>query len=141
MEKNKKPDEFYDTLRKMGLKVEKEINKKIKDLLNNRRIINQASMESNNIAQAFKWLQDSMETISALGNFPTKRDIANVAKMQVQLEGKIDHIEDMLSNLENDHRPKGIHSIQAESAEKDRKARKRARLRAVLRSMNQGVGS
>ncbi|WP_158555837.1 hypothetical protein [Peribacillus glennii] len=137
----KKHDDYYESLRKMGFKMEREWNRKIKDLLNKRTIIKQASMESQISAKIFKQLQDSMETLSALGNFPTKRDVANVAKMQVQLEEKIDQIEEMLSQLRAGHISQDYSDTNPATIKRDRKAEKRARLHKILNSLRQGMES
>ncbi|RFU65300.1 hypothetical protein D0466_05210 [Peribacillus glennii] len=141
METMKKHDDYYESLRKMGFKMEREWNRKIKDLLNKRTIIKQASMESQISAKIFKQLQDSMETLSALGNFPTKRDVANVAKMQVQLEEKIDQIEEMLSQLRAGHISQDYSDTNPATIKRDRKAEKRARLHKILNSLRQGMES
>lgn len=139
MRKKKKTDDYYEALRVMGAQKEKELNRKIKELLNNKRIIKQASMESHIVAKLVKHLQESMETLSAFGNFPTKRDVANVAKMQVQLEEKIDHIEDMLSVVAIDSQAGKWSNSKLESTKKDKKSEKRDRMKKLVDSLIQGM--
>lgn len=139
MEKKKKTENYYERLRVMGLQTEKELNRKIKELLNNKRIINQASMESHIFAKIVKHLQESMETLSAFGNFPTKRDVANVAKMQVQLEEKIDHIEDLLSEVVTDSNAGKWSDSKWKNAKRDKQSEKRDRMKKLVDSLMQGM--
>ncbi|WP_409294174.1 hypothetical protein V1498_13160 [Peribacillus sp. SCS-26] len=114
---SKESQEWYlDALRRMETQKENEVNRKIKDFLNQRDLIQRAHEENYSFSKYAREFKESMETMSALGNFPTKRDIANIAKMQVQMEEKIDHIEDILTNL-------------SERFEKERKSRKKSKKR------------
>jgi hypothetical protein len=99
MEEKKKSGDFYESLKIRGLEKEKALNNKIQQFLNNKEFIQQASSRSEGLANKVRNLQESMETMSIMWNFPTKRDVANVAKMQVQLEEKIDQVEEMMSQL------------------------------------------
>ncbi len=93
-----KRDVFYE-LKKHGTNAERKINKKIQDSLNKKEIIELASLYSNQIAPQIKRNQDNIEMLSVALNFPTKRDIANIAKMTVQLEEKLDKLDETLATL------------------------------------------
>ncbi|RFU68564.1 hypothetical protein [Bacillus sp. V59.32b] len=142
MGKKNKTDDFYEALKVMGAQKEKELNRKIKDLLNDKRIIKLAGMESHIFAKIVQHLQESMETLSAFGNFPTKRDIANVAKMQVQLENKIDHIEELLSEATTDSHAGQSSDSMWQSAKRDKQSDKRNIIKKLLKdSLIQGTKS
>ncbi|PLT29378.1 hypothetical protein [Peribacillus deserti] len=99
MENKTNSDNYFEELRRLGIEREKELNTIIREALNNDGWIKEASLQSNTTAKMAKQLQEAMEALSALGNFPTKRDVANIAKMQVQLEEKIDHLEEKLVKI------------------------------------------
>lgn len=135
--KNKKKD-MYEALKVLGVQKEKELNRKIKDLLNDERLIKQAGTQSRLFAKIAEHFQESMEILSVLGNFPTKRDVANVAKMQVQLENKIDHIEDLLSEAGPAHSTGDSN----ERDKRDKQTEKRNILKKLLKeSLMQGTRS
>ncbi|MGE8077554.1 hypothetical protein [Peribacillus loiseleuriae] len=94
----KKWDAYYE-LKKHGTNAERKINKNIQDSLNKKEIIELASLYSNQLAPQIKRNQDLVETLSIALNFPTKRDIANIAKMTVQLEEKLDNLDETLASL------------------------------------------
>jgi hypothetical protein len=99
LKENKKSGDFFESLKIRGLEKDKELNSMIQQFLNKKEWIQQASLNSETFANTVRNLQESMEAISTMWNFPTKRDVANVAKMQVQLEEKIDQVEEMLSQF------------------------------------------
>ncbi|WP_409299882.1 hypothetical protein [Peribacillus sp. SCS-155] len=98
MDEKTKRSVFYDSLKKIGTKKEEELDRIIHDI-NNKDFIKMASRRANNFGQKVNRMNESMETISSILNFSTKRDMANVAKMQVQLEEKIDRVEQLLRHL------------------------------------------
>ncbi|WP_026693402.1 hypothetical protein [Peribacillus kribbensis] len=106
MGKKKSEDELLKVLKKKGTKLEAELNEKIQKWLNSRELIEKASLESNAAAKEAKKLQELMEMMSVIGNIPTKRDVANVARMQVQMEEKIDHLEEILLEMKKNIRKK-----------------------------------
>lgn len=142
MEEKTKSRDFYESLKIRGLKKERELNSKIQQFLNKKDFIEQASSNSVKFAHRVRNLQETMETMSIMWNFPTKRDVANLAKMQVQLEEKIDHVEEMLSRfLANGNKvawnqsfPPANQSLQ--------KSGKKQRLQQLLKStLDQNVAS
>lgn len=94
----KKRDVYYE-LKKHGTNAERKINKKIQDSLNKKEIIELASLYSNQIAPQIKRNQEIVDTLSIALNFPTKKDVANIAKMTVQLEEKLDKLDETLTSL------------------------------------------
>jgi hypothetical protein len=94
-----KKRDVYDELKKHGTNAERKINKIIQDSLNKKEIIELASLYSNQIAPQIKRNQDNIEKLSIALNFPTKKDIANIAKMTVQLEEKLDKLDETLAAL------------------------------------------
>ncbi|WP_049681649.1 hypothetical protein [Peribacillus loiseleuriae] len=94
----KKRDVYYE-LKKHGTNAERKINKKIQDSLNKKEIIELASLYSNQIAPQIKRNQEIVDSLSIALNFPTKKDVANIAKMTVQLEEKLDKLDETLTSL------------------------------------------
>ncbi|WP_409300275.1 hypothetical protein [Peribacillus sp. SCS-155] len=99
MKKIKKSRDFYESLKIRGLEIEQELNRKIHDFMNKKELIQQASLNSAKFANRVRQLQEKMETVSSVWDFPTKREVADLAKSQVRLEEKIDRFEDMISQL------------------------------------------
>lgn len=129
-----KKREAYDELKKHGTNAERKINKKIQDSLNKKEIIELASLYSNQIAPQIKRNQDNIETLSIALNFPTKKDIANIAKMTVQLEEKLDKLDETLTALFQKNTPINLANHTTSTIE--RKKRLKKMLQTYLTSGN-----
>ncbi|MFJ7975615.1 hypothetical protein ACIQZI_07810 [Peribacillus sp. NPDC096379] len=130
----KKRDAYYE-LKKHGTNAERRINKKIQDSLNKKEIIELASLYSNQIAPQIKKNQDNIEMLSVALNFPTKRDIANIAKMTVQLEEKLDKLDETLASLFQNN-PQINMANNTTSAEERRKRLKKILLTSLFSGDN-----
>ncbi|MGX2959915.1 hypothetical protein JNUCC23_11750 [Peribacillus sp. JNUCC 23] len=130
----KKRDAYYE-LKKHGTNAERRINKKIQDSLNKKEIIELASLYSNQIAPQIKKNQDNIEMLSVALNFPTKRDIANIAKMTVQLEEKLDKLDETLASLFQNN-PQINMANHTTSAEERRKRLKKILLTSLFSGDN-----
>ncbi|MGE7759982.1 hypothetical protein [Peribacillus sp. NPDC097895] len=91
---------FYKTLKLLGAQREQQLNGKIKDLLNNRELIEAVSDNAQMQVPKVNRMHEASERMSIIMNYPTKKDVASVAKLVIQLEEKIDRIEELLSTLE-----------------------------------------
>jgi Na+/phosphate symporter len=92
---NKKKN-WYETIKKVGAKKEKDLNTSIQRLINDKKLFETSSQLLNKHGRQVKHLQNSIENLSVMLNFPTKNDVANIAKILVQLEEKIDQLDDLV---------------------------------------------
>ncbi|HYK72454.1 MAG TPA: hypothetical protein VEV44_04870 [Pseudoneobacillus sp.] len=88
-----------DSLKKLGAQAEQKINNFIQDRLNDKSFIHLAKAGIQNHTSTLKKLRQYNDLLALQLNIPTKDDIANIAKMGIQLEEKIDLIEEKLSIL------------------------------------------
>jgi TolA-binding protein len=91
--------EFYDDLKKIGFKLEQEINEWIKENMNHEKVIVGASVAGNFYSEMIKKLHEYTHFLSLHLNFPTKDDVANTAKLIIQAEEKIDNLEEQIDQL------------------------------------------
>ncbi|MED1204458.1 hypothetical protein [Heyndrickxia acidicola] len=91
--------ELYDDLKKIGFKLEQEINDWIKENLNHEKVIIGASAAGKFYSEMIKKLHYYANFLSLQLNFPTKDDVANTAKLIIQAEEKIDHLEEQIDQL------------------------------------------
>ncbi|MDZ5472095.1 hypothetical protein SM124_10080 [Bacillus sp. 31A1R] len=92
-------DEFYKLLKMLGAKAEYQINEWIKECLNKEEIIQLFSNQSSHYSKAIKNIQEKVETLSIPFNFPTKGDVASLAKLTIQNEEKLEAIEEQINQL------------------------------------------
>ncbi|WP_066399678.1 hypothetical protein [Neobacillus mesonae] len=92
---------FYTDLKKSGLAVEHQINRHIQDLLDNEDLVRLANQHSGFITNNIKSLQKYVEVISNILLLPTKNDIANVARVAIQTEEKVDKLDERINELAN----------------------------------------
>jgi organic radical activating enzyme len=90
---------LLNSIKKVGMKVEKELNDSIQNSLNKEDVLKDMLTRSEVIAAAMKKLQHAIETLSIPLNFPTKTDVANAAKLTVQAEEKMDLIDEKVMAL------------------------------------------
>jgi hypothetical protein len=96
--KNKKEEtaDFYASLKKTGLAIEQQFNQQIQNLLNNEDLVQFANEHSDLINSKIRSLQKYSEVLSTILQFPTKNDVANVAKLTIQTEEKVDKLEELI---------------------------------------------
>ncbi|MGG4268155.1 hypothetical protein [Peribacillus simplex] len=87
---------FFKGLKLLGTQKEQELNGKIQNLLNNRELLEAASDKAQLQVPRINRMQEASERLSILMNYPTKKDVAGVAKLVIQLEEKIDRLEELL---------------------------------------------
>lgn len=90
---------LLDAIKKIGMKVEKELNESIQKSINKEEILKDMLSRSEVAAASIKKLQQAIETLSIPLNFPTKADVANAAKLTVQAEEKMDQIDEKVMAL------------------------------------------
>ncbi|MBT2648699.1 hypothetical protein J7E52_18675 [Bacillus sp. ISL-34] len=93
---------FYKGLKLLGAQKEQQLNGEIQDLLNNRELIEAVSDNAQMQIPRINRMQEASERMSIIMNYPTKKDVAGIAKLVIQLEDKIDRLEDLLSTLVDD---------------------------------------
>lgn len=93
-------------LRKKAVELEKQLNDEIKKHLNKEGLAQLATANGELYATLIKQLHDYMELLSVHFNQPTKNDIANLAKVVIQTEEKIDNLEEQILDLK-----KSIHEL------------------------------
>ncbi|MFJ7747437.1 hypothetical protein [Peribacillus sp. NPDC097295] len=94
-----KKTDFYKGLKLLGTQKEQKLNDKIREAINNRSFIESISKNSQQQVPRINKIQEASERMSIIMNYPTKKDVANVAKLVIQLEEKVDKVEELLLNL------------------------------------------
>jgi len=89
-------DERNKRLKVKAIKVENEWNEAIKSGLNKESVFRIVGLESELEAEKLRKLREHVEVLSLKYNFPTKNDVANIAKLLIQIEEKIDRLEGQL---------------------------------------------
>lgn len=93
---------FYKGLKLLGTQKEQQLNGKIQDFLNNRELIEAVSDNARLQIPRINRMQEASERMSIIMNYPTKKDVASLAKLVIQLEEKIDSLEELVSTLVED---------------------------------------
>ncbi|USK49361.1 hypothetical protein LIT38_23145 [Bacillus sp. CMF12] len=90
---------LLQAIKKLGTKVERELNDSIQNSINKEEIFKNLITRSEVTAASMKKLQEAIETLSIPLNFPTKTDVSNAAKLTVQAEEKMDLIDEKVMAL------------------------------------------
>ncbi|MFJ7753820.1 hypothetical protein ACQKGI_03520 [Peribacillus muralis] len=101
-----KKTDFYKGLKLLGSQKEQELNSQIQGLLNNRALLESVSENAQLQVPKINRMQEASERMSIIMNYPTKKDVATVAKLVIQLEEKIDRLEEILSSSEKNRNVK-----------------------------------
>lgn len=80
---------------------EKQLNGLLYRLTDNKEFVRTANSGLNIYSHYLEQLRKNQELIAALMNIPTKKDIANAAKISIQAEEKIDILEEELWNIQD----------------------------------------
>ena len=89
----------YDTFKKFSIQWEQRMNDMIHLCTNNNDFIKYAKMSSDSNAGYVEWLRKNQEMLANQLNLPTKNDLANVAKLSVQTQEKLDSLEEQIWDL------------------------------------------
>lgn len=95
-EKNYGP---YDSFRQMSEMWEKGLNGALFKSINNNDLIRMTKLGIDAHSRYMEFLKRNQELWAHFMNIPTKSDVANVAKLTVQAEEKVDILEQQLWNL------------------------------------------
>jgi seryl-tRNA synthetase len=91
--------EIYDDLKKIGFKLEQEINEWIKENINHEKVIVGASAAGKIYSSMLKKLHEYANFLSLHLNFPTKDDVSNTARLIIQAEEKLDNLEEQIAKV------------------------------------------
>ncbi|SDH60856.1 hypothetical protein SAMN05192534_10817 [Alteribacillus persepolensis] len=91
--------DVYKDLKKIAMLLEKHVNNRIHQELNKEEVIQFITQWLNKHPHVFQSLREYGELLSAPLNIPTKTDTANIAKLLIQLEEKVDTLEDNVNDL------------------------------------------
>ena len=86
-------------LTKHVAKYEKELNSLIQESLNNHDLINNTNEGLQKHLNTLRKFRKFNEIITQQLNLPTKDDVAAISRLVMQLEEKVDHLEDLLMQL------------------------------------------
>ncbi|WP_066299104.1 hypothetical protein [Bacillus sp. FJAT-29937] len=91
--------EFYVSLKKTGFAAEQQLNQQLQNRLNNESLVKLANGHLDLLTRNFRTLQNSIEVLFNILQIPTKNDVANVAKLTIQTEEKVDNLEGQILKL------------------------------------------
>ncbi|MBU9713076.1 hypothetical protein [Evansella tamaricis] len=93
---NKKNRGMSEKLTLLGINSEDYINQNIKEWLNNEKVLEVTNKGIQRHTKFVKLIREYIDLLAFQLNLPTKNDVANVAKLAVQIEEKIDNLEEKL---------------------------------------------
>jgi hypothetical protein len=100
MSNEKNYDPFLG-LNQMSEMWDKQITGLLYNLANNNEFVRTASNGLNTYSMYLEKVRKNQEIFASLMNIPTKKDIANAAKLSIQTEEKIDRIEEQVWKLQD----------------------------------------
>ncbi|MBO1511916.1 hypothetical protein [Metabacillus bambusae] len=98
---NEKANEFYKDLKKLAQGGESLLNEFIQKWLNQEELTRLVGKNSNMTGEIVKRLHKYQDLVTTALKIPTKDDIANIAKLVLQSEDKLDLIEEKFQKLQN----------------------------------------
>ncbi|MDQ0255295.1 hypothetical protein J2S74_002677 [Evansella vedderi] len=100
MQKGKQ--ELSELITLLGMKAEDHFNTKIKKQWNDSNVVKISDLALKRHLQLLKNLRKYSDVIALQLNLPTKQEVANIAKLAVQIEEKLDDLEEKLLLLTKD---------------------------------------
>ncbi|MBB2483108.1 hypothetical protein H5P36_23405 [Bacillus sp. APMAM] len=97
---NNEQVELYKAMKLAGFKVEQEINNWIKDQLNHKNFVQGTNIAGKYYVHAMKCVQNRMGNLLLHLNIPSKKEVTNIGKLVLQVEEKIDKVEDQVISLQ-----------------------------------------
>lgn len=97
-------DKTYDPLqrfRKISEMWERQLNGMLYMMTDNNEFVRLLKVGTDSHARYMERLRKNQELMAGVMNIPTKKDIANVAKLSLQTEEKIDMLEEQVWNLQD----------------------------------------
>jgi hypothetical protein len=99
-----KKDERNKKIKVKAIVMENKWNEAIKAGLNKESVFRIVGLESELEAEKLRKMREQVEVLSLKYNFPTKNDVANIARLLIQIEEKIDRLE---AQLQEETTPSG----------------------------------
>ncbi|MEA3320243.1 MAG: hypothetical protein U9Q88_09465 [Bacillota bacterium] len=99
-----KKDERNKKIKVKAIVMENKWNEAIKAGLNKESVFRIVGLESELEAEKLRNMREQVEVLSLKYNFPTKNDVANIARLLIQIEEKIDRLE---AQLQEETTPSG----------------------------------
>jgi len=96
---NNRPYDPFDSLSKITSQLEKQMNDLIYQVTDNKEFVRLLKRGSLSHTLLQERLSKNQELLASQLNMPTKNDLANVAKIAIQTEEKLDGLEEQLWNL------------------------------------------
>ncbi|PEQ88414.1 polyhydroxyalkanoate biosynthesis repressor PhaR [Bacillus sp. AFS006103] len=97
-------DKIYDPFlgfRKISGRWEKRLNGLLYMMTDNNEFVRLLKVGTESHARYMELLRKNQELMAGVINIPTKKDVANVAKLSLQTEEKIDILEEQIWNLQD----------------------------------------
>ncbi|NMH71791.1 hypothetical protein HF078_01745 [Bacillus sp. RO2] len=99
-----KKDERNKKIKVKAIVMENKWNEAIKAGLNKESVFRIVGLESELEAEKLRKMREQVEVLSLKYNFPSKNDVANIARLLIQIEEKIDRLE---AQLQEETTPSG----------------------------------
>ncbi len=96
---NEKEISFLDLVKVVGERSDKKIRKCLHSILEDEKTVQLIKYGLTKHSNTLETLKKRTETISHQLNFPTKDDVSNIAKLGIQIEEKIDALEEKIYHL------------------------------------------
>lgn len=91
----------YEGIKQISEMWEKQINGLLIMAADNNEFVRLAKTGLGVHSRSMELLRKNQEVMAGLMNIPTKKDVANVANLSIQAEGKIDILEEQIWNLQD----------------------------------------
>lgn len=98
---NEKIYDLFSGFNQLSEMWDKQVTGLLYNLTDNKEFVRTASSGLNTYSFYLERLRKNQEQIAALLNIPTKKDVANAAKLSIQTEEKIDLLEEQIWKLQD----------------------------------------
>lgn len=98
---NDKTNNPFEGFKQLSDMWEKQVNGLLYMLTDNKEFVRTANMGLDVHSRYMELLRKNQELLAGFLNIPTKKDVANAAKLAVQAEGKIDALEEQIWDLQD----------------------------------------
>lgn len=89
--------DLSDILKKHGVNLENQMNDLIREKANNKELIQLEDAVSKVLSSLVKVVGKKQDLVFSILNLPTKNDLANVGKLAIQTEEKIDRVGEQIT--------------------------------------------
>ncbi|WP_227938255.1 hypothetical protein [Alkalihalobacillus deserti] len=127
MSKKKKKKKQLEGLKMFGQKSEAHLNKLIHKWLDDPDIINLIKLGAKQHIRLMKLVREYADVLATQLNIPTKDDVRNVAQLAIQIEEKLDDLEDKMLTISKKAMPGSCQKKNSDSKEGEKE-----RLRKIL---------